>query len=239
MAMFGDLFGKRHPHPDPAPPAVDPAKDPTLIRVFDSYGREMSITREDWKERVLDGAIKKDWDNSDRLSSLIIQSLRDKFFEEMIEPAEHLREIDPDKERSAILLGVVYLNVKRLEDAERVLTDHIRSHAASGSLLTNLAKVYSAQGDENRSLETLWRGLELDPNQDNGLAWYEAIQKRRAPMPACKRSGASPQSREAGARNCGWPAPPCTRVNWRRLSNITPRASPARALPSRSICSPR
>jgi tetratricopeptide (TPR) repeat protein len=196
--MFGDLFGKRKPAPEPAPPAADPAKDPNLIRVFDSYGREIFITREDWKEKVLNGAIKKDWDNSERLSSLIIQSLRDKFFEEMIEPAEHLHEIDPEKERSAILLGVVYLNVKRLDDAERVLTDHIRSHAETGPLLTNLAKVYSARGDDSRALETLWRGLHLDPNQDNGLAWYEAVHREKegaaAGLQALERIAALPGS---------------------------------------------
>jgi tetratricopeptide (TPR) repeat protein len=179
MPFFEDLFGTPKPSHEPAPPHADPSQDPNFIRVFDSYGREVYITREDWKEKVLNGAIQKDWNDAERLSSLIIQSLRDKFFDEMIEPAEHLREIDPDKERGAILLGVVYLNTKRIDDAERVLTDYIHSHAETGPLLTNLAKVYSAQGHESRAQETLWRGLEIDPNQDNGLAWYEAAHREK------------------------------------------------------------
>ena len=201
MGLFGDFFGKNDPASAenmPAAGPTDPANDPNMVRVFDSYGREMFITREDWVEKVLSGAIKKDWDDAGRLSSVIIQSLRDKFFEEMVKPAERLREIDPDKERSATLLGVVYLNVKRIKDAERVFTEHIRTHGESGTVVTNLAKVYAAQRDEKKSLETLWHGLELDPNQDNGVAWYEAIHRERdgaeAGAEALRRIAALPGS---------------------------------------------
>jgi tetratricopeptide (TPR) repeat protein len=205
MAFFGDLFGKRKPAPA-APPApaptpapapasapAQPAAQPENIRVFDAYGREMLVSRQDWVDKVLAGALQKEWKNCDRLAGLITQALQDRFFQEMVEPAEHLREIDTNKERSATLLAVTYLNVKRFADAE-----HIRAHGETGNILTNLAKAYSAEGHEKRSHETLWHGLELDPNQANGLAWYEAIHRERqgpdAGTDALRRIAALPAS---------------------------------------------
>ncbi len=55
MSLFKKLFGKEKPgppkaavtSPTPVPPTpVDPSKDPNMIRVFDSYGRELFITRQ-------------------------------------------------------------------------------------------------------------------------------------------------------------------------------------------------
>ena len=67
----------------------------------------------------------------------------------------------------------------RLDDAEKVFRDHIKKHGEDGSVLTNLAKVYSARKDDQKADEILWHALEVDPNQDNGLGWYWVIQKER------------------------------------------------------------
>ncbi|MHC4553473.1 MAG: tetratricopeptide repeat protein, partial [Planctomycetota bacterium] len=45
--------------------------------------------------------------------------------------------------------------------------------------LTNLAKVHSNRGNETLAESTLWRALELDPNQDNGLQWFATIHNDR------------------------------------------------------------
>lgn len=150
-----------------------------MIRVFDKYGREMFITRQAWRDSVLVDHIKKVWDNPDQLAGTIIQSLQDGFAEDMVKPAEQLQKTDPNHERGAAILAVVYLDLKRLDDAERTLNQFIQTHGERGCVLTNLAKVYSARGDAARSLETLWRGLQLDPNQDNGMGWYEVIHREK------------------------------------------------------------
>jgi len=160
-------------------PAVDPASDPNMIRVFDAYGREMFITRQQWRDNVLQGNIEKNWDNAEQLAGFIIQSLHDGFFEEMTKPAERLLQLDEGAERGAVLLAIVYLKVGRLDDSERVLQHHISNFGESGSILTNLAKVYAARCEDSKTLQTLWRALELDPNQDNGLGWYEAIHREK------------------------------------------------------------
>jgi tetratricopeptide (TPR) repeat protein len=196
MSFLGKLFGKKEA-PLPQPPA-DPAKDPNMIRVFDAYGREMFITKQAWRDSVLLGHIKKVWNDPAALYSTIVQALQDGFGADMIKPAEQLAKIDPDAERGAIVLAIVYREQKRTDDSEKVLRRHIERHGESGVVLTNLAKVEADRGDNDQSLKTLWRGLELDPNQDNGLGWYEVIHREKdgaaAGVAALRRIAALPNS---------------------------------------------
>jgi tetratricopeptide (TPR) repeat protein len=173
----------KHPNetgqPGPLGSPKEVSQDSDRIRVFDEYGRELSITRQEWRDKLLADALKRVWDKPDGLAALIIQSLEDKFFEEMVRPALRLRDIDPNRERAAIVLSIVYLKLGRTREAEKALMKHLRANGETGVVLTNLAKVYAAKHEEDRCLDTLWRGLQLDPNQDNGLMWYAAIQREK------------------------------------------------------------
>lgn len=182
----------------PPPPTADPSKDPNMIRVFDPYGREMFIPRQQWRDHVLLSHLKKVWNEPDPLYGTIVQALNDGFLPDMIEPAEHLATIDPNAERSATLLAIVYRESQRLDDSSRILLQHIEQHGESGVILTNLAKVQAAQGDDTRSLDTLWRALERDPNQENSLGWFEAVHREKdgpaAGLAALRRLAALPGS---------------------------------------------
>jgi tetratricopeptide (TPR) repeat protein len=160
-------------------PPDNPAEDPNMIRVFDKYGQEMFITREQWRDNVLMGNLKQAWNNPDALYGLIVQSLRDEFVEEVVPASEQLYMIDPIPSRAATVLGIVYMETGQLKKAEQVLSGYISNHGEEGVVLTNLAKVYSRQNLPKKSEQTLWRALEVDPNQDNGLEWYAATQRER------------------------------------------------------------
>jgi len=152
--------------------------DPSqMIRAYDAEGREIRITREQWRDNVLPGAIEQDWNDADRLAGLIIQSLNDGFIDEMVRPAERLAELDRNAERAVVLQAIVYMKQGRLDDSEGVLRAFCAQHGETGIVLTNLAKVHAERDDEANALDTLWRALQLDPNQDNGLGWFEAIHR--------------------------------------------------------------
>ncbi len=218
MNFFRKLFGKKPAAPtslrsgttepsrpsaapvsQPAQPAAapaDPSKDPNLIRVHDAYGREMFITRDAWRDSVLLGQLAKVRDQPAALAPLIIQSLGDGFAADILEAAQHLAKIDSDAERGHVLLAVTYLQLKRYNDAEATLLRFCKQHGETGNVLVNLAKIHSGRGHEARALETLWRGLNLDPNQANGLGWYEAIHREQsgpaASLEAYRRVAALP-----------------------------------------------
>ena len=197
MGIFKDLFGgeKKTPRASlPAsgsrPPAAQagPAKDPNMLKVFDAYGRELFVTRDTWRQSILPGAIEKASDDPEQLAGLITQLLYDSFFEEALAPARRLLTLQPDAARSSVLLAVACLKLQRLDEAQRVLADFLARHGDDGVALTNLAKVYEAKGEKALELETLRRGLRVDPNQENGLQWYVAIQRDSVGDEAAQRA---------------------------------------------------
>lgn len=209
MGFFNKLFGKKSPvvpttptsTPSPTPlplPPTDPANDPNMIKVFDEYGREIFITREQWRENVLIGNLENKRNNPDELYSMLIGALEDDFAADVVSYAEHLQRIDHIPARGTTILGIVYMQSGRLDDAQRVLEEYITRYGEDGVILTNLAKVFSHRGEDARAESILWHALELDPNQDNGLAWYASIQHERkgeaAALDAYRRVAALPVS---------------------------------------------
>ncbi len=216
MSFFDKLFGKKtEPSPEsaapaqisipapvkaeevsPAPADDDEAGKPQLIKVFDNYGREMQVPRAEWRDKVLMSNLQEAWNNPDQLGPMIVQALRDQFYAEVIGAAEQVQRIDPNPARGAALLGLVYQKNNRLHDAEDVLSTCLEKHGDNGVIFTNLAKIYAQQGDENRAEETLWRGLQVDPNQDNGVAMYEHL---------CREKGGEAAGLEASRRLAALP----------------------------------
>jgi tetratricopeptide (TPR) repeat protein len=158
-----------------SPPDPD---GPEMLRLYDEYGREVFGSRAEWRDSVLPHNLQAAWNDADQLAGLVVGGLQDRFFEEMRKPARRLAEIDANFERSAVLLAIVLLETGRVDESERVLQRHLAAHGESGVALTNLAKVHDRRGDRARALETLRRGLEVDPNQDMALSWYQAERRQ-------------------------------------------------------------
>ena len=210
MSFFKKLFGGVRPskQPEPAverraslakiPPPKDPSQDPNMIRVFDKYGREFFITKDEWRKNVLPGAIQTEWNNPDQLYGVIIGALNDGFRADVVDAARQLYQIDTDPVRGACVWGIVLMEEDRLDEAERVFRDFIARHGEAGVILTNLAKVYSKRNDGTQAEDILWHALEVDPNQDNGFGWYEVIHRERggeeAGLAAMRRVAALPGS---------------------------------------------
>jgi tetratricopeptide (TPR) repeat protein len=203
MGLFDKLFGKKPappsaPMPDPRAPATDPPNDPNLMRVFDKYGRELFITKEQWRTNVLPGSIQSNWNNADQLYGVILNSLNDGFRSDVVEAAKQLYKIDTSPVRGACVWGIVLMEEGRLDEAESIFRKFIARHGEDGTILTNLAKVFSRRKDNAQAEQILWHALEVDPNQDNGFGWYEAIHRERggeeAGLQAMQRVAALPGS---------------------------------------------
>ena len=204
MNFFQKIFGrkpKEAPVINPTLPSsspLDPAKDPNMIRVFDGYGREMFITKQAWRDGVLLGNLKKVWNRPDELYNMIISALNDGFRSDVVDATRHLYKIDSNRVRATCVWGIILMEENRLDEAEKVLRHHLEKYGEQGVVLTNLAKVYSKRKKEAKSLEILWRGLQVDPNQDNGVAWYEVIHREHdgeeAGLEALRRIAALPGS---------------------------------------------
>src|SRR5579872_642925 len=167
MSFLKNLFRDRSANPPiqvaPATPAAATAPPPAdeMVKVFDDYGRLLQIPKAQWREKVLLPNIQQKRNDPEALNNLIVSALRDGYAADVLEPARHLLTIDPQKLRGANLLGVVLLQLKRDDEARRVLETAITQNGEVGYLLTNLAKAYSGLGDVNKRDATLWHALEL------------------------------------------------------------------------------
>src|ERR1044072_8689606 len=183
MSILGKLFRSRDSsaqNNNAASSASDPANDPNLIRVFDDFGREFFISKEEWRTTVLPGALKSHWDKPDQLCEVIIRALNDGFVGEVDRADERLYQLDPNSSRNVFVYAIVQLKKQRLNEAERVLRTFLENNGDEGSVLTNLAKVFAERGYTKKQDETLLRALTVDPNQDNALGWYEALARERS-----------------------------------------------------------
>jgi tetratricopeptide (TPR) repeat protein len=163
----------------PADTHSDPPRDANLIRVFDHYGREHFVTKEQWRTQVLPDAIKSSWDKPTELYDVIVGALNDGLRSDVIVAAEHLYRIDPQPVRSACLWGIILTEENRLGEAEKVFRDFAAKHGDDGYVLINLAKVYAKRNNHGKAEETLWHALEIEPNQESGMGWYQAIHRER------------------------------------------------------------
>jgi len=202
--MFGKLFGKNKGNdsksdgPSHVSAQSDPATNPNLIRVYDTYGREMFVTKDVWRTSVLPDMIKKAWSDPNQLYPILVQGLSDGFEKQIGGAIHHLYETDPEHGRAACLWGIFLLKEGRFKEAERALVDAMNRIGEQGYLLTNLAKVYEAQEASGLADNTLWHALEVDPNQDNAFSWYWAREKDRkgeeAGIDAVRKVAALPSS---------------------------------------------
>ncbi len=169
-----------------------------LITVYDVHGRQIQITRGDWRDNVLLPQLKERWNEPDAIYQLIVDGLNDGFHEELERASGRLVDIDPIVERSHVIRTIVLMKLERFDEAERVLRDAIARTGESGTILTNLAKIQVSRGDIELADATLWKAITLDPNQDNGLGWWAARERDRggdaAYVAALQRAAALPGS---------------------------------------------
>jgi len=155
-----------------------------MIEFYDAYGRKMLISKLKWVNKVLPNQIQKHWNEPTELYNDILLSINDGLAEYVIDAAQHLKEIDNINERGYVILSIVHMKTNRNSDAQSVLEEYIKFYGKTGTVLTNLAKAYETQGKHQECIDTLWEGLQLDANQENGLAWWLAIKKEEGGMEA-------------------------------------------------------
>ena len=156
------------------PPASAPAPQREMVRVYDQFGRAVTIGRESWRKDVLLPNLAANRHQPDALHDLIASALKDDFAADALESARWLADHDREPRRGANLLAVVLLQLKDPAGARIVLERAIERHGANAHLLANLARALAALGDDDAARQLIWRALALDPNEPSALHWLIA-----------------------------------------------------------------
>lgn len=170
--MFG--FFKKRKKTAEAQSAPTPVNDGRMVSFVDAYGRSYQVPLEQWRREILQPNLKSKWDDPDGLYSLVISALGDELAADVDDASARLLAIDPMVERGFVTRAIVQLKLGRTRDAEGTLRTAIGKVGETPTLLTNLAKVSSTEGNDTEAMAILDRSLQLDPNQDNGLGWRVA-----------------------------------------------------------------
>lgn len=160
-------------------PSSELAQHEELIVAYDAYGREMQIPRSEWREKVFLPSLDEKYNDAVGLYQAILGGLNDGFAADLEPAVARLVEIDDIPERSHTLQGIVLMKNGELTAAENTLRAGIAKAGETGTLLTNLAKVFAERGEDERADQTLWQAIQADPNQDNGLLWWLSLQQER------------------------------------------------------------
>jgi tetratricopeptide (TPR) repeat protein len=175
--MFRRLLAAFRTRTTAAAPA--PAID-DVITACDEHGRQVVMSRAEWRDKVLHPQLKQHWDTADALYGTILTALSDGFAPELLTAAARLVEIDGLPERSHVAHGIVLLESGRHDEAEAVLQAGIRTCGETAALLTNLAKVKHDREDSAGASDLLRRAIRLDPNFEHGLNGWLAVERARA-----------------------------------------------------------
>ncbi|MEN3297753.1 MAG: hypothetical protein V7642_7006 [Burkholderiales bacterium] len=182
MSPSDKNFGNNSNAPNATTPTLVNAaahSDPNVIHRFDEYGRELLFPKEQWRTQVLPDAIRAQWENPAQLYDVIAAALNEGLIADVLDAAERLHSIDPVPARGACAHGVVLMKNMHVDAAERVFLEYLQQYGDEAAILGNLATIYANRKDTQKAEETLWRALELDPNLEYGLNWYEALQRTR------------------------------------------------------------
>jgi tetratricopeptide (TPR) repeat protein len=175
MGLLDKLRGKKENRKDAQVPL---ASNSNMIQLFDKSGAPIYISKENFQP-MLPGLLKAAQNDPDRLAAIIVGSIQDGFFSDILEAAEHLHSTDPQHSRGTCVYGIVLMKNHRFDDAERLFLQHTQKYGEDSYVLTNLAKIYAERKDIARIDATLWRALELDPNNDNAASWYAVLAYER------------------------------------------------------------
>jgi tetratricopeptide (TPR) repeat protein len=184
--------------PSAIPQPVPAASTEGVVRVYDQFGRTVTIGREAWRRDVLLPNLQANQSSPDGLYDLIVGAINDGFAADVLDSARLLAETDPQPQRAATVLGVVLLQLQDFAAAREVLERAIAKHGENSFLLANLARAWAALGDEERAQQLIWRALELDPNEESSLNWLIAgLKTQGSPetvLAAYARAAAFPNS---------------------------------------------
>lgn len=148
---------------------------PTLIQASasepDSFHPVVAPVEEDWMASMLPESFRSAWNDADRLYELLLDSIGDAVFSECLPAAERLRALEANSVRSTCVLAVLLGSSRRLEEADRVLNEHLNTVGEDGYICVGLAKNAFLRNDFATAKAWLHRALAADPNQADAVRW--------------------------------------------------------------------
>lgn len=166
------------------------SKEQQLIRVYDDFGREVSIEKEEWRKQILPELFARDWENAGLLYEDIVLALRDGFNKEALPAARQYFRIETDAARKYLLYSLVLVKNRKFKEAEGLLREYIEQKGETPAALTLLARVRKDRNRPEEGEALLKQALALDPNFADALeAWVSLRHEKEGKEGALRALG--------------------------------------------------
>lgn len=192
MKFFRKLFAAKSadaPAPAeavPAAPAIAadtpaaPAASEPQVATHDAYGREVRLTKTEWRDRVLLPGLEKVADQPDALAAGLARALQAGFAADVLDHAARLAATDPQPERGPVLHAAALTAAGRPAEAVPLLEASLARLGENAEALARLAHARLALGEREAARDTAWRALLADPNHDFALGLSQALHREDA-----------------------------------------------------------
>ncbi len=188
MSILGRILGKpSHQQPvkapgqmtlRPSPPASSAVTpEERKIDVYDSFGRQVSVTLDKWRSLIFEPSLKAAWDQPDELAACVSRTMQDGLTAEALPASARLLELEPRIPRAVALHAAVLRSLKRFDEAQVLIEEHLAAQGDSLPALLALLQVFLAKQNTQEARAVTSRILLLDPN--NHLAYLTFIDAAR------------------------------------------------------------
>lgn len=149
-------------------------KEPKMmVKGMDEQGKPIMVTPEVWRDEVLPDLIQKSWDDPNMMYGVIALATDNGFSEQVLEAAQHSLETDPIRERASTMYGIVLIRSNQAEKSRDFLLEELKEQTTSAMLYSVLGRAKLTLGDIDGNKEALEKALDLDPNNEMALSWFE------------------------------------------------------------------
>lgn len=150
------------------------------ISYYDDFGKEQKMKKKDWVEKILNPAIRKNWDNTEGLYPIVLDAFSKKVYEEVKEACLRIYSLDKDKKRKINLLGSCYMETKAYDQALNLYEKYINEEEPTESIYISYAKALEKAGQPEEAEKIYLKALNLNANSITSFKNYFGVVKKRS-----------------------------------------------------------
>jgi len=145
------------------------------IKCINERGETSLIERATWIRECYPALVQHYWDDADALSEIVLATLAEGYQKEILEPSDHLYQIDRNLERAQAVRALVLIRDLKLDQAEDICWNYQTKHPLACSTLICRCMVAFMQKRTEDALSFLRAGFGIFTNEPLIMDWWVGI----------------------------------------------------------------
>lgn len=165
---------------EPEQSAIEEEEQMEEISYYDDFGKECKMKKRDWVEKILNPAIKKNWDSAEGLYPIVLDAFSKKVYSEVKEACLRIYSLDKNKERKINLLGRCYVKMESYYEAVDLYEKYINEEEPTETIYISYAKALEKTEQPEEAEKAYLKALNLNANSIISFKNYFNVIKKRS-----------------------------------------------------------